>query len=928
MAQKTAQNYLDEFKSQWITDVNRLKTWYDKWMSTLTWENQIAFKNAYNQYTSSLPNTQTNKTTAQDVINKITPSNAQNTLNTAQKAYSSWQLSNADYLTIKNNAQNVKYNELNPNPSTSPVTSSPWNIQATSTNTNTKATSTNTNTQTNIWVSLDWITNSQQAQQWIINQIKENATANDEAIRAREADINARIAEDEKIKNEKTAQAEKAYSAYEENIRNMNEKQAWFENEMRTMINDMLWRDLQNYQKTLDTQTNLQVAAQELQTYNDNKAITDYERKLEVQQMQSAWAFNKMWAAFSSSAITTWNKIAMDWAEAIAWLKVKANYNQAKIANDAAELQFEYQKDINNTIDKYTELWLKLKQQSIERVYNTTNSIISNDKEKQEQVNKISDEYIKSKRKLADDLYAELKTDRDRRLEQVQLLQQEMQAMEEINLEKSRLRVASWEYAQMSIADRRRLEWEAWLPPWTLDADMHSQINKLITETFDAVLWAWSLVTNREAMVQEIIQEMKNGRNLETAATYVIERSLKTNPEYLAKQEAAKQKATLYTAETNEKLSSMWINDFSSLYTGSNWPAYANNNPWNIKDVWFWGEAGWRGWFTKFNTIEDWMNALISKLDYNKANWVNWVNNGSAYNGNMTLLQYIQKYAPSSDWNNPENYASIVANKLWVATWTQIKDLNSNRLAVEIAKHENGGVYNEMVKRWLIVNWEYVWGSSWGKYSRVEIRDLFNQKWLSATEAEINQLASSNKDVVNSYLLNKEEAKNANKWDAKLTATEKNQKNAIDTWIANLSFLWGDKNASIGWVAWVVQNLNKNWKDLTSITNELAFNFPSAKEVETQKEEINTIINKSNSLDDIVDWIFSVNTLLSDRIYEKLSEYAKLNMSDEEVIKEIKNIVSNYKQNPKLYFSDWVLHEDRLIDRKYNIDDLIRYKPK
>ena len=50
-------------------------------------------------------------------------------------------------------------------------------------------------------------------------------------------------------------------------------------------------------------------------------------------------------------------------------------------------------------------------------------------------------------------------------------------------------------------------------------------------------------------------------------------------------------------------------------------------------------------------------------------------------------------------------------------------------------------------------------------------------------------------------------------------------------------------------------------------------------------------------------------------------------MSDEEVIKEIKNIISNYKQNPKLYFSNWALYEDRLIDKKYNMDDLIRYKP-
>ena len=180
MAQKTVQNYLDEFKKQWITDLTKLKTWYDKWMSTLTWENQIAFKNAYNQYTSSLPSTtNTGKTTTQDIINKINTSNAQGVLDTVQKAYNSWQLSNADYLTIKNNAQNVKYNELNPYPLTSPVTSSPWNTNTnTNTNVNNNAnTNVNNNTADDAWKNVVDLQNQNiqqaQAQQWEYENLME-----------------------------------------------------------------------------------------------------------------------------------------------------------------------------------------------------------------------------------------------------------------------------------------------------------------------------------------------------------------------------------------------------------------------------------------------------------------------------------------------------------------------------------------------------------------------------------------------------------------------------------------------------------------------------------------------------------------------------------------------------------------------------------
>jgi hypothetical protein len=38
----------------------------------------------------------------------------------------------------------------------------------------------------------------------------------------------------------------------------------------------------------------------------------------------------------------------------------------------------------------------------------------------------------------------------------------------------------------------------------------------------------------------------------------------------------------------------------------------------------------------------------------------------------MTLLQYIGKYAPSSDNNNPQGYASAIANNLGISINTKI----------------------------------------------------------------------------------------------------------------------------------------------------------------------------------------------------------------------------------------------------------------
>lgn len=148
--------------------------------------------------------------------------------------------------------------------------------------------------------------------------------------------------------------------------------------------------------------------------------------------------------------------------------------------------------------------------------------------------------------------------------------------------------------------------------------------------------------------------------------------------------------------------STTWGTDLSSMYTGNNGPAFANNNPGNIKDTSFWGTAWGQGGFTKFNSVEDGIKALVSKIEYNQSNGVNWVNNGSIYNGDMTLTQYFQKYAPSSDGNNPIAYAKVVASGAWVSPDTKIKDVSSEDMALGIMQHENGALYKELVKRGLV----------------------------------------------------------------------------------------------------------------------------------------------------------------------------------------------------------------------------------
>ena len=67
----------------------------------------------------------------------------------------------------------------------------------------------------------------------------------------------------------------------------------------------------------------------------------------------------------------------------------------------------------------------------------------------------------------------------------------------------------------------------------------------------------------------------------------------------------------------------------------------------------------------------------------------------------MSLLQYISKYAPASDNNNPSAYANGIAKNLWISVNTQLKDINPNALALEHAKHEDGNMYKMLQDLWI-----------------------------------------------------------------------------------------------------------------------------------------------------------------------------------------------------------------------------------
>lgn len=107
------------------------------------------------------------------------------------------------------------------------------------------------------------------------------------------------------------------------------------------------------------------------------------------------------------------------------------------------------------------------------------------------------------------------------------------------------------------------------------------------------------------------------------------------------------------------------IKKFEGWYPGS--LSYRQNNPGNLRYSKY--QAGTKNGYSYFNTYEEGWKALLYQLR------IAVDGRSSVYNPEMTLLDFFQVYAPSSDNNYPEKYAQFVADKLNVTIETTIKDL-------------------------------------------------------------------------------------------------------------------------------------------------------------------------------------------------------------------------------------------------------------
>lgn len=130
-----------------------------------------------------------------------------------------------------------------------------------------------------------------------------------------------------------------------------------------------------------------------------------------------------------------------------------------------------------------------------------------------------------------------------------------------------------------------------------------------------------------------------------------------------------------------------------------------NFNPGNLR---VWGEQEIKDGFAVFDSPEEGWTALQKQLDRYKQGKT------PGTSGDMTLLEAMQKYAPSSDNNNPDSYARNIVQQIsqnlsgagvapiQITEQTPISDIPTDLWASAVARVESPQMYAALVQRDLI----------------------------------------------------------------------------------------------------------------------------------------------------------------------------------------------------------------------------------
>ena len=237
--------------------------------------------------------------------------------------------------------------------------------------------------------------------------IQTGAEATKETIEAAPLEAQERLTEEAVLTGEKIKQEEQFAQETDTLIKQQDVALASIEDESNRLAEQRAVRDAEALSRVKEREIAKANIATEEQRLANKSAVSQAEQKIEVAKQQSVWAFRKYWLAFSSGIINESQRIATNGAVELARVKVEGAKNLANTKLEVTKIEEKYASDVNGIIDKYTDIQLSNDRKSIERITNTNNNILLNNKQKKDAVLKITEDWKTDTRKIEDDLKAD-----------------------------------------------------------------------------------------------------------------------------------------------------------------------------------------------------------------------------------------------------------------------------------------------------------------------------------------------------------------------------------------------------------------------------------------------------------------------------------------------------------------------------------------
>ena len=448
--------------------------------------------------------------------------------------------------------------------------------------------------------------------------IQDQAAAQAKLEAERTAQEQARIAEQKATADAAVKTQEELATKWEINIKESDARQAALEAEKQALIDKQKTEALDAAEKAKENTMSQLEKEQAAQKAKDDAAILEAQEKQAVAEMQSNWAFNKMWLTFSSWAILQTQSIATKWATAIAQLKVQASYNQAVIATKVWEIEATYNKTIRDITNAATEQSISVRTEASNRIKETQNNLLLNEKEKVKEISTILKEYKAEQYKLEDDIYVRTKEQSNKIIEQVEKLQTAMKTETTAAKEDINTLMNSWTWNTLTVAQQVEYAKKAGMSLSEVIKNVNWYINTEAYKIMKALVWDTYIPTTAqsEAIINDTNRLMSIWKSMSEAVNIATNRVIKNSKEYILKQkeEAAKANYNIkqYTKVATAKTTTTKANTSSS---SSSTPASALNREIRLYEwrpvVWIINEMTW-----KWSPVTDDKWTLIDAIDY------------------------------------------------------------------------------------------------------------------------------------------------------------------------------------------------------------------------------------------------------------------------------------------------------------------------